>query len=343
MALDQSMLTETSIATLLREHYGIAVLSARRLPLGTANCYQVETDVGSLFLKEFQSNFKAEDLIREVQLSRFLSDSGIPTTRFLLTRTEAPYIRHRDRLICLEEYIEGEAYGYEVFPDMMMPELSRMLGRIHRVLRGYPLPHDMGKAWLEAYSPVEAASRYEELISFAEERVGDPKRDAILAALQFKKDLSLRCGVCKAYYEGVTYGATHGDYQGCQVICEGNRIKAVTNFSSARVLPLVWEVMRSFVQSSVICRRDARIDVDGLCRYVKDYMSESPLTQRDLEAMPYIYLFQLARSSYGFPQYPCTNSEDREALLRFALWRTAICREVEAGAKNIATALLSLL
>ena len=73
--------------------------------------------------------------------------------------------------------------------------------------------------------------------------------------------------------------------------------------------------------------------------YVKVYRQYAPLTQTDLAAMPYVYLFQLARSRYGYPQYLSGQSEDAESLLQFATWRTAMCREVERRAQEIAQAL----
>ena len=60
-------------------------------------------------------------------------------------------------------------------------------------------------------------------------------------------------------------------------------------------------------------------------------------------AMPYVYLFQLARSKYGYPQYLNSDSEDREGLLKFAFWRTKMCREVERNAKAISNELEKLL
>jgi len=58
--------------------------------------------------------------------------------------------------------------------------------------------------------------------------------------------------------------------------------------------------------------------------------------------MPYVYLCQLARSRFGYTQYLTTDSEDRMGLLDFAFWRTAMCREVEAKAKDITAALNKL-
>jgi len=101
--------------------------------------------------------------------------------------------------------------------------------------------------------------------------------------------------------------------------------------------------MRSFVQSSTECRKNANIDIMALREYVSEYMKYSKLTKNDIISMPYVYLFQLARSKYGYPQYLNSDSEDRNGLLQFAFWRTQICKEVESKAEAISNELLKLL
>ncbi|WP_026499337.1 hypothetical protein [Butyrivibrio sp. WCD2001] len=73
--------------------------------------------------------------------------------------------------------------------------------------------------------------------------------------------------------------------------------------------------MRSYIQSGGVSRNGSYFDVGDFSLYVKEYVKYSPLTERDLEAMPYIYLFQLAQSSYGYKEYLVTKTENKEALL----------------------------
>ena len=343
MALEKTTLTDAKIRALLSEHYGITAKEIRRLAMGSANCYIIHTDDATVFLKEFQSGFLKKDIEREALLLEHLSRNGVPTARFIPTRRGGFVLINEDHPLALQEYIEGEAYTYDAFPLTMLPSLARMLGTIHGALKEYPLPTDMGTNWLDDYSPDEAATFYDELMLLAGGRADDPNVLHLLGDLQYKKELAYRCESCKPYFEGITYGGTHGDYQGCQVIGRDGEIRAVIDFSSARVLPLVWEVMRSFVQSSDVSRADATVDCDALCDYVREYLKVNSLTRRDLEAMPYVYLYQLARSRYGFRQYLTTDSEDREALLRFAFWRTDMCRYLEEHADEISEKLLHLL
>ena len=312
------------------------------MKLGTANCYRVFDGNKDFFLKEFQSGFSENDLIREAKLVNFLSKNGIPVARFILTNSHQPFIVNQGRLICLEEYINGNTYGYDNFPKPLLNEMAQMLGKLHCALKNYPLPEDMGESWLASYSVDSLTTQYDKLLAAAEKRPNDSNSLRIQSDMQYKKELVRRCISYKKYYEGITDCPTHGDYHGCQLICGDCHIKAVIDFSSARTLPAVWEIMRSYVQSSAACRKNAVIDVMEFCTYVQEYMKYAPLTKTDLRAMPYVYLVQLVRSKYGYLQYLETTSEDRKRLLQFAFWRTDMCREIEAKAKIISDALLTM-
>lgn len=59
--------------------------------------------------------------------------------------------------------------------------------------------------------------------------------------------------------------------------------------------------------------------------------------------MPYVYLFQLARSLYGYKEYLLTKTKNRNALIAFAFWRTDVCRKLYGQVEKIASALSGLL
>jgi len=343
MALEKTVLNEKIASALLAQHYGITLVSMQKLELGSANCFRVSDGGKDYFLKEYQSDFTKESIEREAKLLEFLSSKDIPVARFYKTADDEYVICAENHLLCLEEYVDGQSYGYDDLPPRLLPQVGQMLGRLHRALKDYPLPTDMDRAWFASFSAEKMIADYDALIEIAAGKADDPNAAGIIDDLQYKKQLAHRCEDYKKYYSGVTYCATHGDYQGCQLIFDQDQIKAVVDFSSAACLPVVWEVMRSFVQSSSTCITTAAVDVDALCDYVREYQKFSPLTQTDLHAMPYVYLFQLARSKFGYPQYLKTDSEDRESLLQFAHWRTKMCREVEKNAEMIANRLVKLL
>ncbi len=335
MALEKSVLTYEDIVALVKKEYGIPVQTVTPLPLGSANCYALSDGAKRYFLKEFQSGFSPAQLQTEAALVAYLAEHHIPTVPFYFTHTNQPYFWFRERCITLSAYADGVSYGYDDLPAAYLPTLARMLGRLHRVLNGYPLPEDMGEDWVAAYTPEKLAGQYEALLTIAERRQDDPYREHILADLSYKKNLAYRLQQYVPCFRHLTRCATHGDYQSCQCLWENGEIRGVVDFSAARVLPVVWEIMRSFVQSSPVCRNRAVLDGEALAAYVGEYQTVAPLTEMDLEAMPYVYLFQLARSRYGYKQYLSDHSPDGTRLLAFAFWRTEMCRQVEQQAAEI--------
>jgi len=47
-------------------------------------------------------------------------------------------------------------------------------------------------------------------------------------------------------------------------------------------------------------------------------------------------------SEYGYKEYLIKKSDNKEALLDFAFWRTDICREIYRKAKDISEAITSI-
>lgn len=240
----------------------------------------------------------------------------------------------------LEKYICGESYGYYNFPNSMFSEMAVMLAKIHSALRDLELPSSLDEEWLKA----DAIIKYRKLLELIEEHREDPLYEKI------KEDLSYKHWILQKHQEklrkafnGITYKNSHGDYQGCQIIGDGECITAVIDFTAARRLPVVWEIMRSFIQTSSASRINGKIDIQGLCQYVKAYCEYAPLNAYDVKSMPYVYVYQLLRSTYGYNEYLLTDSEDREGLISFAFWRTKMCREVLEHSDEIVDELVKVI
>ena len=139
MALEKSVLTEKSVAELLSRYYGITLASLHKLELGTANCFRVYDGTKFYFLKEFQSPFAENMVIQEAKLLEFLSAANIPSTNFYKTIQNEFIVYYQNHIICLEEYIEGQTYGYDDLPPHLLPLVGQMLGKLHQVLKNYLL------------------------------------------------------------------------------------------------------------------------------------------------------------------------------------------------------------
>ena len=83
MALENTVLTTDSIKELLNIYYGITVDAVEKINLGTANCYRVSNGGKRYFLKEFQSDIRSEDIVREAKIVNYLADRDIPTAKYI--------------------------------------------------------------------------------------------------------------------------------------------------------------------------------------------------------------------------------------------------------------------
>ena len=325
MALEETVLDGENMTNLLKANWDISCASYRKLPIGTANCFTVNDGSNTYFLKEYQSYIEDCDIIREENILEKLKNYEIPSTDFIETVSREKMVKYKGHRFVLQKYMSGQSYGYNDFPEEMLPQMAVMLAKIHIALKDMELPVDMDAAWVNS----DAVSKYDNILEVLEQHREDSLYKQIKEDLLYKRTvLQKNQDIFRRYFEGITYSPSHGDYQGCQIIGENNRIKAVIDFTSARKLPVVWELMRSFVQTSHNSRNNAKIDLQDLRNYVKAYCEYFPLSDKDLNAMPYVYVFQLLRSTYGYKEYLLSDSEDREGLISFAFWRTKICKEV---------------
>ncbi|MGN1346583.1 MAG: phosphotransferase, partial [Eubacteriales bacterium] len=264
MALEKSILSLESIRILLRMNYGMEADKIEKLPLGSANCYKVSASEGTLFLKEFQSDFPEEALCREAELVNFLKQRHFPTAAILPLRDGSLYFRHSGRLVYVQEFLEGRTYTNDL-PKPLLMQAAELLGRLHSLLLGFELPREMDSGWLTSYSAEKTAAQYDNLLTILEDFRSDPNYERIREDLLWKRTFAAQNAALRSSYEGITYRASHGDYTAMQFLCGEEEIKAVVDFSRAAVLPAVWEIMRSYVQSCGACKNGTAFDTEEFC------------------------------------------------------------------------------
>ena len=340
MSLEKSVLDFDKMKDLLSSEYGLSLIDCKSLELGSANCYKAYCKEGVFFFKEYQSEFTKDKVDREAEIVEYLISKDFPVADFIKTSNGQSSVAYEGHVISIQQFIEGKSYLNDL-PHSLLMESAKYLGIMHSLLKDYPMEKSMDYNWAKSFSSDTILKKFNTLLAALEDNKSDPKYDRIHDDLVFKKKLMDSIDDWKEYFKGITYTSTHGDYTACQLICDENSIKAVIDFSSAMCLPAVWEIMRSYIQSSRISRDASSFDIEDFTLYVKEYMKYAPLSKRDLEAMPYIYLFQLAQSSYGYKEYLITKSENKDALLDFGFWRTEICKEIYQKASAISAALLT--
>ena len=84
---------------------------------------------------------------------------------------------------------------------------------------------------------------------------------------------------------------------------------------------------------------DAKINIDNLELYVKEFMKSVPLNKYDLKYMPYVYICQLLRSTYGYKEI---YKKDNNDILEFAHFRTKLCKNIYENCEEMSKRLEDL-
>lgn len=342
MAIQKSVFSDQDIIDLLKSRYEISADKVHRLQLGSANCFKIIAGSDALFLKEYQDTFSKSDIEREISLNEYLLSHSFPTAAFIADINENKYSCVNGRCVTLQEFIDGDSYADHDLPDSILLQSAEMLGKLHEILKDYKLPVEMDRGWAKGFNVSKAQAKYEELLSLSEmledKEIGGKIKEDIL----FRSKLLQIIEPYGKYFKKLTYKSTHGDFSALQYLCQDGKIKAVIDFTSAKKLPAVWEIMRSYLQSATDTKDPFDFDEEKFREYVRRYMQFSKLTKWDLKYMPYVYLYQLARSRYGYKEY-MMNAENKEELLKFACWRTDVCRMLLDRADTVSEMLCGLL
>lgn len=341
MAIQKSVLSERDIMDLMKSRYEISADEVRQLQLGSANCFKIIAGDGAFFLKEYQDTFSKSDIEREISLNEYLLSHSFPTAAFIADINKNKYSSINGRYVTLQEFIEGDSYANHDLPDSILLQSAEMLGELHEVLKDYKMPVEMDRRWVKSFNGSKARAKYEELLSLSETLEDKAAGDRIREDILFRSKLLQIVEPYGKYVKKLTYKSTHGDFSALQYLCQDGRIKAVIDFTSAKRLPAVWEIMRSYLQSATDTKDPFDFDEGKFREYVRRYMQFSKLSKWDLKYMPYIYLYQLARSRYGYKEY-MMNAENKEELLTFACWRTDVCRMLLDRADAISEMLCGL-
>ena len=110
MSIQKTVLNDTLIYELLKKSYDLRVDNIEKLEIGTANCYKIQSESRTYFLKEYQQGFSESDIQREILLNDFLLSRAYPTAAFIsdINGNKQSYIN--DRYIILQEFIERKSY-----------------------------------------------------------------------------------------------------------------------------------------------------------------------------------------------------------------------------------------
>ena len=333
--LEKSLLNKRIIIKLLKDKYGLNINSVRKINKGSANIYKIIDNNNELYiLKEFQLKYNKDDIDKEISIIRFLKDKGLKVPKYNKLLNGKYSFINEGHIVVLQQFIEGYSKSKNKGTMEQTIESATYLGKIVKELENYPHEINFKKEnWFNLNFDT-SIENYKKLINMVKE---DKYKDKIIDDLNEK--IHMLEELKKIDFdniEKVSIKFTHGDYSVMQFIYLEDKINSIIDFVSACDMPIIWEIIRSY--SYIYYKnKNGKFDVEGFLPYIKEYLKYSKLNKYDLEYMPYIYLIQLLNSSFGYKQYIESNNLD---LLKFAFYRTNICRHLFLNAKKISATLL---
>ena len=325
MGIQNSILSDEKIKQILENEYGIVALRIEKIDRGTANIFKIYTQSKKYILKEFSQGRTKESVIKETDIINFLNEGNIKVPIYIKTKTNKFYIEYEDRIIVLQEFIDGYAMENNTGDYTKTIESATILGKMTKELKEYKGLSEDGimDKWFSKESLETGISK---MLDLQKKLNSDnPYKDI------FFKDLEEKIKISKEIKEKFDFNNirkmtiinAHGDYSVQQLIYNDNNETTVIDFETAKKLPIIWEVMRSY---SYIDKeaKNGELNIDTLVDYVKEFSKYIKLNEYDLKYAAHIYLIQTVSSVFGYKQY--NDNYEKIGLLQFAFFRTNLCR-----------------
>ena len=324
MAIQESNLNDIEIRNLLEKEYNIKAKNIRPINKGTANIYNIDN---KYILKEFSEDRKKESILKEIDIINFLSKKDIKVPKYIETISKQFYIIKYNRIIIVQEYIDGYTIENNTGDYEKTIESATILGKLLKAFKEYKELDDerIIEKWFSKNYIQNGLKKMQKLKKNLNYNNKFSKK--------IEKDLDDKIEMSKYILENfdfsiinkMTMQNTHGDYSVQQLIYNDEKGTTLIDFETAKKMPIAWEIIRSYSYID----KDAKegiINEYALEDYFKEVMKYVKLNEYDLKYAKVIYLIQMLGSIYGYKQYN-ENVENIE-ILEFAFFRTNLCRNI---------------
>lgn len=341
--IEQTTFSNAEIQNELYKRYRIKVNNIEIVNKGTANIYKIISDKENFILKEFQSKYLQDDVLKEINAIEYLKENTkIPLPTYLKNNNNEFYFEHKGRIVVIQNFIDGKVFEKNEGNYEQLLESAHYLGEIIKGFEKYNIKDGVNITdWYSKKEFDKANKKYDDIL----DKLDDSEiSNKIKIDIIFKKQLLNELSNNRKLKElnNITHKVSHGDYSSLQFIYDNkNKIKAIIDFIKVKRLPVVWEIARSY---SYIDKeaRNGNININNIVEYTKEISKITALNEYDFKYLPYVYLIQLARSTFGYSEYFKENVKDKEELLNFAFFRTNICRDLYKKADEISNKLLDI-
>ena len=342
MGVQKTSLNKGKIKDILQNEYNIKPIDISIINRGTANIFKIVALDKCYILKEFTSKRTEETVTKEIDVINFLQEKNIKVPKYVKTINGSFYTKNEGRIIIVQEFIEGYVAEDNTRNYEETMECASILGKLTKALLDYNKLSDEG-ILKEQFSKDRLQSGISELEELKEKlqdtNIIDKYKEQIV------KDVNYKIEICKKIQEEFDFNIikklsmlnSHGDFCTQQQIYNDSQEPTIIDFEKAKRMPIVWEIMRSYCYTDEEVK-DGNINVSNLVDYFKTFNEYIKLNEYDLKYASYVYLLQLISSTFGYKEY--VKDIEQEELLKFAFFRTNICRDLYDKKEEISKELL---
>lgn len=340
MSIEKSILTKNNIIDLLKEKYNIEEkVEIVKLNRGSSNLFKINTYNETYILKEFNSTKSVSLVEKEINIINYLRKRNFSVPKYILLNNGEYYFVFNGKVLILQQYIEGYTIENNTGNYEKMIESAAILGKLTKELAGYDNldEEEIIEIWFSKKSVqigIEKLKKERDNIKndnkYQEQFVTD-LRDKILIANKLLNKLDF------SVIRKLSIVNAHGDYSIQQLIFNDDNPTTVIDFEAVKKMPIVWEIMRSYSYVDEKAK-EGKIDINNLVQYFKEFSKFFKLNEYDLKYAPHIYLMQLVGSTFGYREY--NKDYTQSDLLKFALFRTNLCRNLDNNLDEISESLL---
>ena len=343
MASEKTKLTKEKIIDIVTNDYGLlGTIEINYINRGTANIFKITVDDKNYILKEFNSERTLKYIEKEINIINYLSTKGILVPRYVVLKNGKYYTNIENRIIIMQEFVEGEILEDNSAEYEQLIKSAELLGKLIKALEQYPEldSEDIINTKFSKKYLLDSIQK----IKLEQEKIKDDN----LYKEKFIEDYETKIQIAEELVSRfdfdimnkLTIKNTHGDYCNLQLIYNNKKDITVIDFETAKRMPIIWDIMRSYCYMDKDAK-DGNINIENLKEYVREVNKYVQLNQYDLKYAAYIFLIQLTGSVFGYREY--NNNYEQKNLLRFALFRTNICKDLYKNSNKISKELLKIL
>ncbi|TQN28424.1 homoserine kinase type II [Haloactinospora alba] len=297
--------THQTILATLAEDYAMGEAEVTRLPIGqgTVN-YRAAWRGRDYFVKHYPAGTDLDAESQAIDLTDLAARHEVPTPGLVRTR-QGQAISHRDNVaVSVWEWVRGHTVT-DGFTPAQQEAAGAALGRIHHAFATHP---DSARTSPELETWLHPdVTGIEDTITDLLERVAqrDHRDDFDHLAEQTLTERRHALREVPALLDGLPVMTTqvlHGDYSAVNLLFDGERLSAVTDFRPPEPFLIAYELGRiAFDPRTVVLDENW---ITAASRLVAAYLDTNPAVRgEDVRACARVALLQLLRSLYGVKQH----------------------------------------